>query len=279
MALNAAMIRTQLDAVSWQLRDNEAQSIISNASTGDLKSLDDEGVLLLHEALASGWTSKLDSAAIATLRSATQYQPITSTPDYGVSLIKNARSANATVKQELTAGMVRRIYAAENSRLDLWERAGIDGSTVGRGQLGQPAFTDVISTRNFRSEWETCVKTFILSTYMAGRLRASYLEYFDMSNYKVKIPTVYNAHVYQHEVLEDFVVAGYLAVRMAAATKAGRSIKDTARFAVAVYHGMFNMVSNAQQAVNDTVNWGPVARHLIANGNQDEVDYVNEVVP
>ena len=92
----------------------------------------------------------------------------------------------------------------------------------------------------------------------------------------VRFPVNYGIAV-RHEVLEDFVVTAYLAVRMKAATKPARSSKDVARFAVAVYHGMFRMVSAAQSAVNDTVNWAPVAQHLINNGHSDEVDYVNEV--
>jgi len=54
--------------------------------------------------------------------------------------------------------------------------------------------------------------------------------------------------------------------------------KDTSRFAVAIYHGMYKMVFAAQKATNEVIKWDPVEKHLRANGNVDECDYVNEVV-
>lgn len=76
------------------------------------------------------------------------------------------------------------------------------------------------------------------------------------------------------------MVAAYLAIRIAAATKPGRSVTDTMRFAVAVYHGMYSMVRAAQVAVKDDINWAPVEKELLKKGDKekDGVAYVHEVV-
>jgi hypothetical protein len=94
----------------------------------------------------------------------------------------------------------------------------------------------------------------------------------------VRKPPGNYADVWRDEELEDFVVAAYLAIRIQAATKSGRSSKDATRFAVAVYHGMASSVIAAQKAVNDEINWVPVEAELKAKGQADQVDYVNEVV-
>ncbi len=95
--------------------------------------------------------------------------------------------------------------------------------------------------------------------------------------YKIVIPAIYS-FVVSYPPIADFVVAAYLAIRIRTATRAGRSPKDVLRFAVAVYHGMFPMVSTAQIAVKDNINWAPVEAELLTQGHQDAVAYVNEVV-
>jgi hypothetical protein len=99
----------------------------------------------------------------------------------------------------------------------------------------------------------------------------------DFSNYQFKVPEKYS-QAYKFRPLEDFVVAAYLAIRIKAATKPGRSDKDAARFAVALYHGMRGMVVGAQAAAGDEINWAPVEAELINQGEIDDVNYVNEVV-
>ena len=99
----------------------------------------------------------------------------------------------------------------------------------------------------------------------------------DFKRYKINIPKNYNTIV-SYPSIEDFVVAAYLAIRITAANKAGRSPKDVTRFAVALYHGMYAMVVSAQNAANDKINWAPVEAELLKRGHRDEVDYVHEVV-
>jgi len=278
MALDTATIIRRLAAAPSQQKDNEAQNIINGASTGDLAGVDAEGVLRLYEALAMGnfsYYSSRDQAAVKRLRDYTQFQPVTNTPDYGVGLVTAARK---TINSSLIkSAMVTNIYAAEYKRLSMLEWVGFDGATIGRGQLGQPAYADV--QKKFKAELEACVTRVFVSELLAAPVPAPpiILFKFDFGKYSVKIPTQY-AGVYTYPAIEDFVVAAYLAIRIEAATKAGRTTQDTAKFAVAVYHGMFAMVSAAQTATGDTVNWSPVEANLKSGGHTDEVDYVNEVV-
>jgi len=98
--------------------------------------------------------------------------------------------------------------------------------------------------------------------------------------YKIRIPDRYAA-ILSYSPAEDFVVAAYLAILITNAAKLGgpgRSAVDTTRFAVALYHGMGDMVRAAQVAVKDDINWAPVEAELLRQGRRDEVAYIHEVV-
>lgn len=279
-SLNTATIKKRLASVPCKQKDNEAQNIINGATSAELKSLDAEGVLRLYEALAMlppRIYSDRDAAAMKRLATHTQFQPVTNTPEYGVSLVKKARQSQPVIQSQLTPALVTRIYAAERKRLGWFERHGFDGSTVGRGQLGQPAYDDVKASRYIKTALETCLTRVFLSKLLSKHSGNPVgAQGFDMKTYKVKVPINYG-DVWRNPPLEDFVVAAYLGIRIAAATKAGRSLKDTARFAVALYHGMRSMVVAAQTAVKDEINWTPVETEL-KQSHTDEVAYVNEVV-
>lgn len=288
MPLNTNIIKKRLAAVSRNLKDNEAQNIINGATPSDLKGLDAEGVLRLYEALVMLYPSHysaLDKAAMKKLAANTQFQPVKNTPDFGVNLVKHARPNQPNIQSQLTPGLVTRIYIAEKKRLDWYERLGFDGSTVGRGQLGQPAYEDVKSPRHFKTALESCLtRVFLARLLNRTQPGGASAMGFDMKTYKVKIPLYYSS-VWcdpllktDFRPLEDFVVAAYLAIKIIAATKPGRSPKDTARFAVALYHGMWDMVVAAQNAAKDLINWAPVEAELLKKGHKDDVAYVKEVV-
>jgi hypothetical protein len=168
---------------------------------------------------------------------------------------------------------VTNIYAAENSRLSGWERIGFDGATIGRGQLGEPAYIDVKA--KFLPELEACVsRVFIAELF---NWAPNYTPRIDFSNYKAIVPLKYS-EVILYPAIEDFVVAAYLAILVDRRTKSGRTTPDTLRFAVAFYHGMSGMVIDAQKAAGDEINWSPVETHLNSQGRTDEVAYVNEAV-
>ncbi len=279
MALNAAVIKQRLDSSPWIQRDNEAQNIINGAEPADLKRLDVESILRLYEALTMGvgYYSNRDAAAMNRLRAHTRFQPILRTPDFGVDLVKKARPDSPNIQSQLTPKLVTRIYAAEKKRLSLLEEVGIDGSTIGRGQLSQDAYTDV--KQDFKTALETCLTHASLSKMLQHAPSRPFIDMnvLDFRTYKVVIPEDYST-ILSYSPAEDFVVAAYLAIRITAATRAGRSIMDSMRFAIARYHGMYTMVRNAQKAVKDDINWAPVEAELLRQGHSDEVAYVHEVV-
>lgn len=277
MPLNTAEIIRRLTAAPSNQKDNEAQNIINGATSYELRNLDAEGVLRLYEALAMlppRIFSSSDRAALTKLRTNTQFQPVTNNLDLAINLIKSARPSPHFI--QLTPELVTRIYAAESTRLSWYERIGFDGSTVGRGQLGQAAYTDVISPGNFKNAFEEYINRVFIPELLKDEF-TTHQHYWDFSIYKARIQTSYS-NVYTNQKLEDFVVAAYLAIRINAANRAARSTMDTIRIAVALYHGMREMVVAAQTAVGDEINWSPVETELRRQGHTDEVDYVNEVV-
>ena len=274
MPLDAAEIKRRLSTAPSDQKDNEAQNIINGATTAELTNLDVEGVLRLYEALAllpPRWYSSRDAAAVERLKTNTQFQPVTNTPEFGVNLIRN--SSKTRNQLFVSVQLVENIYAAEDKRLSNFERWIADGATIGRGQLGQPAYTDV--KNRFTSELQACVNRVFIAEQLNNAPNPSFR--IDYSTYSAKIPENYS-DVIRYPAIEDFVVAAYMAIRIDDATKSGRSNDDILRFAVAVYHGMRPMVVDAQTAVGDTKNWSPVEAHLRSNGHADEADYVNEVV-
>jgi hypothetical protein len=277
MPLNTAEIIRRLNAVPSIQKDNEAQNIINGASNTELRNLDAEGVLRLYEALAMlppRIFSSNDRTALTKLRSNTQFQPVTNNLNLAISLIRSARPSPYLT--QLTPGLVTRIYAAEHQRLSLAERIGIDGSTIGRGQLSQAAYTDVINPINFRDAFAEYINRVFIPALLTDEFN-HLTHYWNFDNYTPIRQSSYN-NVYHNQTLEDFVVAAYLAIRIRAAIKPGRSTMDTVRFAVALYHGMRNMLVTAQNAVNNTIDWAPVEAELRSQGHIGDVDYVNEVV-
>ncbi len=279
MPLNATIITQRLARVPAIQKDNEAQNIINEATNIELRNLDVEGVLRLYEALAMlppRIFSFNDRAALTKLRTNTQFQPIPNSLglDLAIDLIKKSKPSPHFI--QLTSGLIARIYSAENKRLSILERVGIDGSTIGRGQLGQPAYMDVINPSGFKSDFETYINRMFIPELLKSEF-TTHQHYWDFITYKAKVQPSYS-NVYKDFRLEDFVVTAYLAIRIRAANKAGRSTVDTVRFAVALYHGMRGMVVSAQKTVGDDINWSLVEAELKRQGYADEVDYVNEIV-
>ena len=95
------------------------------------------------------------------------------------------------VQSQLTPQLVTRLYAAEKSRLDWYEDLGIDGNSVGRGQLGQIEYGEVQKQQHFKSALENFMGWFHLSKTLSNpALRA---RGFDMTSYKVVVPQNYSS--------------------------------------------------------------------------------------
>jgi len=153
------------------------------------------------------------------------------TPDFGVDLVKKARPDSSIIQSQLTPDLVTRIYAAEKKRLSLPEKMGIDSSTIGRGQVGQSAYNDV--KERFKITLEACLTRVVISEMLQNAPRRLLMNGLNFNTYKVVIPQNYRP-ILSYPPVEDFVVAAYLAIRITAAIRAGRSIMDTMQFAVRV---------------------------------------------
>lgn len=191
MPLSTTIIKNKLALVPWTQKDNEAQNIINGASPQELKNLDAEGVLRLYEALAlmpPRVYSSRDKAAMKKLVTHTEFQPVTNTPEYGVNLVKNVQKGNPVIQSQLTSDIITRIYAAEKKRLG-WYESIIDGSTVGRGQLGQPAYEDVKQPMRFKSVLETCLTRDLLAKLLSNHDRLPHhATGFDMKTTASRFP-------------------------------------------------------------------------------------------
>jgi len=285
--LTTPIIKARLDAASWSQKDDEAQAMIAGATYQELYDLDLEGVLRLYDALTRkpGWYDATDHNAVKKLSTAMKFhkQP---TPQFGVDLARAARSGVPNVQQLLTVDIINRIYAAEARRMNSVE-PWIPVGTMGRGQLGQPAYQDVIN--NFPKELSTTLAYNYLPEMMVKA--PARWNTFDWVLYKVNIPANYYS-VFTEEMVEDFVVAAYLALKIQAASKAaGRTLKDVGRFAVGVYHGAYCSISHAQGRVNNNIDWAPVEQYMRTgcdctcpppqppgHTHTDTCDYINEVV-
>ncbi len=280
MTINTSTIKQELASSSLNEKDNTAQKIIKTATTTELKNLNTEGVLRLYEALnmlAPRIYSQNDARAMERLRTNSQYKPALNSLDEVIILIKNAKINSSIVQSNLTPDLIKRLYAAEKKRLSILEKMGIDGKTTGRGQLGQPAYTDVNNKKNFKKKFESYANRILVANLLKTAPSNKHQKHFNFKTYEVIIPAEYSS-VINFPALEDFVVSAYLAIRIIAATRSGRSIKDTMRFSAATYHGMYGMVRKAQKKVGDDVNWPSVEKELIIQGHNDEVNYVKEVV-
>ena len=275
MPITSADVKAKLAAASWMDRDDVACTLIKTASAADIAGWDAEAVLRLLDNVARGFRSADDTAALKTLAGGTAFPPGTLAD--AVDIVKAAKPGNPAIQGELKEAVITRLYAAENKRLAIGEGWAWEGATKGRGQLGQSAYDDVRNIKNFKSEYETWATRVIIAKAIkravdGGNGGAN----IDWSKYAVTIPSTYGDAATVPE-LEDFVVTAYLALKIQGATKPGRTSPDTLKFAVAVYHGMFKMVSTAQTAAGNTINWAPVEAQLLSSGRKDEVNYVKEV--
>ena len=276
--LTTAQIRSLLNAAPGHTKDSAAQKLISAASPAEIRALDVEGVLRLYQALvmfSPSWVSSRDSAALDRLAQYSQFQPLAQPLSTAIALIKRAKPQSAAIQSELSADLVNRLYAAEASRLDWYEKLGIDGETIGRGQLSQKAYLDIREPHYFKLVFEGYITHVWLAEILKSRPKNS--GHFDFTTCRTNIPARYDS-IYKQQALEDFVVAAYLAVRILNAERPGRSVKDTMRFAVGSYHGMFAMMQKAQQTSGEVTHWEPVAAVLRQNSHIDALAYVNEVV-
>ena len=225
------------------LRDNVAQHMISELSNAELAHLPAQLKQQLNEELTSGWVSDNDQFALQRLSEASKTAAI--------DILKQTNQLSEATKKFLSPQLIEGIYQAEGKRLSLLEKVGIDGDTIGRGQIGSAVYQDVMN--QFKKDLTKAGYTGITGNYKQ-----------DLKN----------------PILEDFTTAAALALKVENAQKLGRRAEDALKFGVGLYHGAFNTLSATQKAVGDTINYAPVEQAL-KSGNatqQDVAAYIDEVV-
>lgn len=194
---------------------------------------------------------------------------------------------------------ITQIYAAEKKRLSGWERWGIDGKTIGRGQLSNDAYQDVINKANYRSEFETFLEHVYIERFLDRKHVLSGADFtrrfhlFDLTTGKVKIPSNYQYIIngtelaIRHKDLEDFVVSAYLTLKFNSSFRnSARSKDDALKFGVGVYHGMYESIRDSQKHTKNEKDWAPIEADLLARGGikknipamQDAINYIYEVI-
>lgn len=288
-SLTTSIIKSRLAAASPNQRDTVACEMIFNAANAELASLDLEGVLRLYAALTAGITSMTDLAALGRLAQHMKFQPKPLEATFYRA--KGALLPDAKVESLLKVDLVKRIYAAERKRYTIGEDYYPWALTFGRGQLGQPAYEDVI--KHCKTELQEVLAYARLRRLLERPIPAR-PSWVDWVLYKMVIPVNY-ADVYTDHMVEDFVVSAFLGLKIkSSGAKPGRNDVQTLRFAVAVYHGMYGMVAWAQEKVNTVNDWDLVEGYLRSccthpkekgqpprplHTHGDECDYIHEVVP
>jgi len=279
---DAATIKAAINNASWNKEDDIARGIVNSLRPDQIKALDAEAVLRLTYAIGvGGWITQADIDALKRLKKHTQFQPVSNALVLAIKLLKNSAQTPGRVKTALSEKIVKNIYAAEAKRLSRLERWGIDGDTIGRGQLSQAAYTDVIKKQNYLAEFRTFINHIMIPKFLdVPGLMTSGIN-FRKSSYEVFMPPYYSEVILKKE-FEDFVVAAYLAIKFKASFKnPARSDDDAKKFGVAVYHGMYNSVRDAQKKRKDDVNWAPIEAELKSSGSTatiDAINYIYEVV-
>ena len=170
-------------------------------------------------------------------------------------VLKNSPTLKEKTKQVIKPELVGRIYAAEKKRMSWYEHLGIDGDTVGRGQLSNKSYSDV---KKFLSkEFDT---------------------YLKKMNLKINKQLPYD-NVCRDPVLEDFIVLACLALWVDRSQRVGRTATDALKFGIGKYHGAYATLVESQKRVGNEIDFDPVEKDLQSQGSKEKdlVDYINEI--
>ena len=170
-----------------------------------------------------------------------------------VNVIKNSKNLSLNTKSAISSKMITNLYNAEDQRLSLLERIGIDGNTIGRGQLGESAYNDVVSKLN--NEMNAYSKS--IGKDFSGDFKT------DMKD----------------NDLEDFIVTAYLSLCIEGRQKKGRTSKDAAKFGIGYYHGASMSIIRAQDQANDKLSFDEIEQ-IMEKGSKESADiikYIKEV--
>lgn len=172
-----------------------------------------------------------------------------------IAILKSSKRLSFKTKSVMNEQIVRNLYRAESKRMHPLEKIGIDGETIGRGQVSRKGYKDVVD--NFQEEIE------IYSEKMNAKFSRDFRK--DMRNRDI----------------EDFVVTFFLALNIEKRQKNGRSAEDAAKFGIGFYHGARETIVNAQFTnQNDMLSFDGTEKALRkgTKNQQDILNYIEEVL-
>ena len=174
--------------------------------------------------------------------------------DKAISILRQSDKLSEKTKSIISTEMIENLYQAEWSRMSFLEKIGIDGSTIGRGQVSQIAYDDVIE--NFSEE---------IILY-CDEVNATLCYDF---NEDIASPNI-----------EDFIVTAYLSINIERRQKDGRTAEDAAKFGIAYYHGARTTIIKAQESASDKISFSEIESALSSgtNAERDILNYINEVL-
>ena len=174
--------------------------------------------------------------------------------DKAISILRQSDKLSEKTKSIISTEMIENLYQAEWSRMSFLEKIGIDGSTIGRGQVSQIAYDDVIE--NFSEE---------IILY-CDEVNATLCHDF---NEDIASPNI-----------EDFIVTAYLSINIERRQKDGRTAEDAAKFGIAYYHGARTTIIKAQESASDKISFSEIESALSSGtkAEKDILNYINEVL-
>ena len=169
--------------------------------------------------------------------------------------LQNGTSLNKETRSVLSKNFLEGIYTAEGSRMNIWEKCGIDWSSKGKGQIKEGAYLDV--RKNLNKE--------LLQFTLANNITLT-------GNWKKDL---------KNEALQDFVTLGYMGIKIENAQKEGRSFEDAVKFGIGVYHGAYNRISSIQSILEDgeELHFKNIEKVLKSGSEEDKdlLKYINEI--
>ena len=175
-----------------------------------------------------------------------------------IAILKNSPSLSQNTKSIMSVDLIHNLYKAEAKRMHFLEKLGIDGASIGRGQVTERSYKDVIGA--FGNE---------MNAYSA-ELNIEFSQ-----NFKTDMGNPY---------LEDFIVIFYLALMIDQRQKDGRSAEDAAKFGIGYYHGARPSITQAQKQAEEELGYDKIpfdgTEVILRNGTpkqRDILNYIEEV--
>jgi hypothetical protein len=188
-----------------------------------------------------------------------------------IAILKSSNKLTSATRQYLSEGLILGVIAAEDVEMEWYERI-IDTNGLGPGQMYEPAHQDVVTTLHVE------LNLFVNSVNACLSRQGEH---------PIALSKSWKANV-KDTRLANFFIAGYLALCVDRAQKAGRSSADALRYGITYFHGARESIKEIQKKVNITkfnnnqpIPWADVENYINTSGSSKEkkiLKYVETVV-